>query len=82
MLERPLFEAFVPASSTCFCLQVPASPVSKDAVLTWLEGREASMSEISDGLKAKQQQAALSNIMQELQDDFDVATKAGRYFLL
>lgn len=64
------------------CLQEPGSPISKDAVLTWLQNGEASLPEISTGLKAKQQQAALSNIMQELQDEFEVAMKAGRYFLL
>ena len=64
-------------------MQAPSSPVSKDAVLTWLQAGSATLSEISDGLKAKQQQAALANIMQELQDDFDVAMEhTGKYFLL
>lgn len=61
---------------------MPGSPVSKDAVLTWLQGGDFTLSEISDGLKAKQQQSALCIIIQELQDDFEVAMKAGKYFLL
>jgi hypothetical protein len=52
-------------------------------VLTWLEGvTTASLEDIAEGLTAKQQMPALSDILQELQSDFEIATKAGRYFML
>ena len=64
-------------------MQVAGTPVSKDAVLTWLEGvSTASLEDIAEGLMAKQQLTALSDILQELQSDFEIATKAGKYFML
>jgi len=64
-------------------LQVVSTPVSREAVLTWLEGvTTASLEDIVEGLMAKQQMPALSDILQELQSDFEIATKAGRYFML
>ena len=53
------------------------------AALTWLEGvSSATLQEIADGLKAKQQAKTLSSVLQELQNDFEIATKAGKYFML
>ena len=64
-------------------MQGAGSPVTRDAVLTWLEGvSSATLQEIVDGLKAKQQVKALSGVLQELRNDFEIATKAGRYFTL
>lgn len=59
------------------------TPITRDAVLTWLEGvATASIQDIAEGLMAKQQMTALSHILQELQSDFEIATKAGKYFML
>ena len=67
----------------CCLVQVVKTPVSREAVLTWLEGvTTASLEDIAESLMAKQQMPALSNILQELQSDFEIATKAGRYFML
>ena len=67
----------------CCLVQVVSTPVSREAVLTWLEGvATASLEDIAESLMAKQQMPALSNILQELQSDFEIATKAGRYFML
>ena len=64
-------------------VQVVSTRIGKEAVLTWLEGvATASLEDIADGLKAKQQMPALSDILHELQSDFEIATKAGRYFML
>ncbi|KAL0037371.1 hypothetical protein WJX79_004342 [Trebouxia sp. C0005] len=63
--------------------EVVSTPVTREAVLTWLEGvTTASLEDITEGLTAKQQMPALSDILQELQSDFEIATKAGRYFML
>ena len=51
-------------------------------MLTLLQGGAATLSDICTQLKAKQQQHAITDIMKELQDDFEVALKAGEYFLL
>lgn len=59
------------------------TPITRDAVLTWLEGvATASIQDIAEGLMAKQQMTDLSHILQELQSDFEIATKAGKYFML
>ena len=59
------------------------TPITRDAVLTWLEGvSNATLQDIADALKAKQQMPALTTILQELQNDFEIATKAGKYFAL
>ena len=59
------------------------TPISRKAVLTWLEGvATASLDDIADGLKAKDQMPVLSDILHALQSDFEIATKAGRYFML
>ena len=64
-------------------MQVIGTPVTRDAVLTWLEGvSNATLQDIADALKAKQQMPALNSILQELQNDFEIATKAGKYFAL
>ncbi|DBA82604.1 hypothetical protein WJX77_003635 [Trebouxia sp. C0004] len=63
--------------------EVVSTPLSREAVLTWLEGvTTASLKDIAEGLTGKQQMPALSDILQELQSDFEIATKAGRYFTL
>ena len=57
--------------------------LTKEAVLAWLEGvTTASIEDIAEGLKASKQMASLSGILQELQSDFEIATKAGKYFTL
>ena len=64
-------------------MQGAETPVSRDAVLTWLEGTSsATLQEIADGVQAKQHVKALSGVLQELQNDFEIATKAGKYFTL
>lgn len=64
-------------------LQTPCEAITKEGVLTWLEGvTTASIQEIAEGLKATGQMSSLADILQELQNDFEIATKAGRYFAL
>ena len=64
-------------------MQVLGTPITKEAVLTWLEGvSTASIEDIAEGLQAKQQMPALTDILQELQSNFEIATKAGKYFML
>ena len=66
-------------------LQALCEPVSKEAVLTWLEGvTTASLEDIAAALqlKATKQMQSLTDVLQELQNDFEIATKAGRYFTL
>lgn len=64
-------------------MQAPCEAVSKESVLTWLEGvTTASAHEIAEGLKATRQMSNLADILQELQNDFEIATKAGKYFAL
>ena len=72
------------ASHGCSCCVQPSSePVTKDAVLTWLEGvTTASIEDIANGLNAKMHTQGLQVILQELQGDFEIATKAGKYFTL
>lgn len=68
----------------CVCmLQAPSKCITKESVLTWLEGvTTASVAEIAEGLKATKQMPSLAEVLQELQNDFEVATKAGKYFAL
>lgn len=64
-------------------LQAPLEQVTKESVLTWLEGvTTASVEEIAEGVKAAKQMPNLATILQELQNDFEIATKAGKYFAL
>lgn len=64
-------------------LQTPCEAITKEGVLNWLEGvTTASVQEIAEGLKATRQMSSLAEILQELQNDFEIATKAGRYFAL
>lgn len=57
--------------------------VVKENVLTWLEGvTTASIMEIAEGVKATRQMSSLYQFLQELQNDFEIATKAGKYFVL
>lgn len=64
-------------------LQAPCEAISKESVLTWLEGvTTASVHEIAEALKATRQMSSLAEILQELQNDFEIATKAGKYFAL
>ena len=52
-------------------------------MLIWLEGvTTASVEEIAEGVKATKQMPNLVEILQELQNDFEIATKAGKYFAL
>ena len=64
-------------------LQAACTHVTKETVLTWLEGvTTASVEEIAEGVKATKQLPNLAEILQELQNDFEIATKAGKYFAL
>ena len=64
-------------------MQATVEPVTKEAVLGWLEGvTTASMQDIANGLKASAQMHNLSQILQELQNVFEIATKAGKFFTL
>lgn len=64
-------------------LQAPCQHITKETVLTWLEGvTTASVEEIAEGVKATKQMPILVEILQELQNDFEIATKAGKYFAL
>lgn len=64
-------------------LQAPREHVTKESVLTWLEGvTTASVEDIAEGVKATKQMTSLAEILQELQNDFEIATKAGNYFAL
>lgn len=64
-------------------MQVQCGQIVKENVLTWLEGvTTASMEEIAKGVRATRQMSSLKQILQELQNDFEIATKAGKYFVL